>query len=173
VPASCISFTVDERQGSIEYSTVSLDKRHIKQTDDSHEWRHTPLIPALGRQRQVDLWVWGQPGLQSEFQDSQGYTEKLCLKKKKIDISRHVVHMCRLRWYLLLWVFCLYVYMCILSTQCPQSSEDSIRPPGTGVTHSREMPHWCWESIPGPLQEQPVRPLPGPGISPHWEIEPS
>jgi hypothetical protein len=33
-----------------------------------------PLIPALGRQRQVDFWVWGQPGLQSEFQDSQGYT---------------------------------------------------------------------------------------------------
>jgi hypothetical protein len=38
------------------------------------------LIPALGRQRQ-DFWVRGQPGLQSEFQDSQGYTEKPCLKK--------------------------------------------------------------------------------------------
>ena len=25
----------------------------------------------------------GQPGLQSEFQDSQGYTEKLCLKNPK------------------------------------------------------------------------------------------
>jgi hypothetical protein len=22
------------------------------------------------------LWVWGQPGLQSKFQDHQGYTEK-------------------------------------------------------------------------------------------------
>jgi hypothetical protein len=42
-----------------------------------------PLIPVLGRQRQADFWVWGQPGLQSEFQDSQGYTEKPCLKKKK------------------------------------------------------------------------------------------
>jgi hypothetical protein len=30
----------------------------------------------------VDFWVWGQPGLQSEFQDSQGYTEKHCLGKK-------------------------------------------------------------------------------------------
>jgi hypothetical protein len=30
-------------------------------------WWHTPLIPALGRQRQVDFWVQGQPGLQSEF----------------------------------------------------------------------------------------------------------
>jgi hypothetical protein len=42
-----------------------------------------PLIPALGRQRQVDFWVWGQPGLQSEFQDSQGYTEKPCLETNK------------------------------------------------------------------------------------------
>jgi hypothetical protein len=40
-----------------------------------------PLIPALWRQRQADFWVPGQPGLQSEFQDSQGYTEKPCLEK--------------------------------------------------------------------------------------------
>jgi hypothetical protein len=42
-----------------------------------------PLIPALGRQRQEGFWVQGQPGLQSEFQDSQGYTEKPCLEKQK------------------------------------------------------------------------------------------
>jgi hypothetical protein len=46
-------------------------------------WWCTPLIPALRRQRQVDFWVRGQPGPQSEFQDSQGYTEKPCLKKQK------------------------------------------------------------------------------------------
>jgi hypothetical protein len=40
-----------------------------------------PLIPALRRQRQVDFWVRGQPGLQGEFQDSQSYTEKPCLEK--------------------------------------------------------------------------------------------
>jgi hypothetical protein len=33
-------------------------------------WWRVPLIPALGRQRQADFWVQGQPGLQSEFQDS-------------------------------------------------------------------------------------------------------
>jgi hypothetical protein len=42
-----------------------------------------PLIPALGRQKQADFCVRGQPGLQSEFQDSQGYTEKPCLEKKQ------------------------------------------------------------------------------------------
>jgi hypothetical protein len=55
----------------------------------SWAWWRTPLIPALGRQRQADFWVRGQPGLQSEFQDSQSYTEKPCLeipkKKKKKD----------------------------------------------------------------------------------------
>jgi hypothetical protein len=42
-----------------------------------------PLIPALGRQRQVDFWVRGQPGLQSEFQDRQGYTDRPSLEEKK------------------------------------------------------------------------------------------
>jgi hypothetical protein len=45
-------------------------------------WWYTPLNPALGRQRQTDFWVRGQPGLQSEFQDSQDYTEKPCLKNQ-------------------------------------------------------------------------------------------
>jgi hypothetical protein len=47
------------------------------------QWWRTPLISALGRQRQADFWVWDQPDLQSEFQDSQGYTEKPCLKTNK------------------------------------------------------------------------------------------
>jgi hypothetical protein len=42
----------------------------------ARQWWCRPLIPALGRQRQVNFWIWGQPCLQSEFQDSQGYTEK-------------------------------------------------------------------------------------------------
>jgi hypothetical protein len=48
----------------------------------SRVWWFTTLIPTLGRQRQADFWVQGQPGLQSEFQDSQGYTKKCCLKKQ-------------------------------------------------------------------------------------------
>jgi hypothetical protein len=45
------------------------------------QWWRMPLIPALGRQWQEDFWAGGQPGLQSEFQDSQGYTEKPCLEQ--------------------------------------------------------------------------------------------
>jgi hypothetical protein len=41
-----------------------------------------PYIPALGVQRQSDLWIWGQSSLQNKFQDSQGYTEKPRLKKQ-------------------------------------------------------------------------------------------
>jgi hypothetical protein len=51
-------------------------------------WWCTSLIPALGRQRQMDFWVRGQPGLQSEFQDSQGYTKKPCLEKKRKEKKR-------------------------------------------------------------------------------------
>jgi hypothetical protein len=40
-----------------------------------------PLVQVLRGQRQVDLWVRGQPGLENEYQDSQGYTEKPCLEK--------------------------------------------------------------------------------------------
>ena len=46
------------------------------------QWWYMPLISGLGKQRQADLWVQGQPSLQSEFQDSQGYTEKPCLEKQ-------------------------------------------------------------------------------------------
>jgi hypothetical protein len=54
----------------------------IKNTSLARQWWLMLLILALGRQRQADFWVWGQPGLQSEFQDSQGYTEKLSQKTK-------------------------------------------------------------------------------------------
>jgi hypothetical protein len=48
-----------------------------RNTDNlSWMWWRIPLIPSLGRQRQVDLWVWGQSCLQSEYQDRQGCTKK-------------------------------------------------------------------------------------------------
>jgi hypothetical protein len=46
------------------------------------QWWRTPLIPAL-REAQAGGFLSSRPAwLQSEFQDSQGYTEKPCLEKK-------------------------------------------------------------------------------------------
>jgi hypothetical protein len=39
--------------------------------------------PSTWEAEAEDFWVWGQPGLQSEFQDGQGNTEKPYLKKPK------------------------------------------------------------------------------------------
>ena len=53
---------------------------HQKTTASWAVVAHT-LIPAFRRERQVDFWVQGQPGLQNEFLDSQGYSEKPSLKQ--------------------------------------------------------------------------------------------
>jgi hypothetical protein len=68
---------------SERFSVLVGSMTTVKMPILSQAWWHTPLIPAIGRQRQADFWVHGQPGLQSEFQDSQGYTEKPCLEKPK------------------------------------------------------------------------------------------
>jgi hypothetical protein len=52
------------------------------------------LIPGLGRQRQADFEFQGQPGLQSEFQDSQGYTEKSLSRKTKIKGGGYNLYGC-------------------------------------------------------------------------------
>jgi hypothetical protein len=58
-------------------------KGEYKEISCTGQWWRLPLVLALGRQRQADFWVPGQLGLQSEFQDSQDYTEKPCLEKWK------------------------------------------------------------------------------------------
>jgi hypothetical protein len=51
---------------------------------EAGQWWHMALIPALGRQTQRWICVCSRPGLvYREFQDSQDYTEKPCLKRKK------------------------------------------------------------------------------------------
>jgi hypothetical protein len=63
------------------YDYIKIYPVKIQESNLAWQCWHMPLIPALGRQ--VDFWVGGQPGLQSEFQDSQRYTEKPCLEKSK------------------------------------------------------------------------------------------
>jgi hypothetical protein len=52
-----------ESPGNQDY----IAKPCLKISTIAGQWWRTPLIPALGRQRQADFWVRGQPGLQSEF----------------------------------------------------------------------------------------------------------
>jgi hypothetical protein len=68
-----------DKKSGIQVSVIPGQEENASECSLGLPW---PLIPALGRQRQADLWVQGQPGLQSEFQDSQaqGYTEKPCLE---------------------------------------------------------------------------------------------
>jgi hypothetical protein len=68
---------------SVHEDHILIHKINLKKSPESRAWWQTPLIPALGRQRQADLRVQGELGPQNEFQDSQGYTEKPCLEKKK------------------------------------------------------------------------------------------
>ena len=76
------------------------EDREIKNMNTSRVWWRMPLIPALGRQRQAYFWVRGQPGLQSEFQDSQTYTEEPVSKNKTKQQQQqqqqnvsHIIHL--------------------------------------------------------------------------------
>ena len=67
---------------------MNLCLKKLTKEADHGGWR-TPLIPALGRQRQAVLFEFrGQPGLQREFQDIQGYTEKPCLGERKKEVNQ-------------------------------------------------------------------------------------
>lgn len=48
-------------------------------------WFCMPLIPAVARQRQVDLCEIDAYSINKEFQDSQSYVERPCLKQNKIE----------------------------------------------------------------------------------------
>jgi hypothetical protein len=50
--------------------------------------------PSTWEAEASGFWVWGQPGLQSEFQDSQGYTEKPCLENLKREKKMYPSWMC-------------------------------------------------------------------------------
>jgi hypothetical protein len=68
-----------------EINQIEIKRTMQRINKTSQVWWHTSLVPALRRQKQADFLVRGQPGLQSEFQDSQSYTEKPHLKKPKIN----------------------------------------------------------------------------------------
>lgn len=55
-----------EFKAILGYTTSNLKKEKKKKKSKNTkagQWRHTPLIPARRRQKQVNLWVQGQHGL--------------------------------------------------------------------------------------------------------------
>lgn len=80
---------------SQQYYQNNLNSKMLfLKTYTSARWRrYMPLILALWKQKQADIWVQSQNDLQNEFQDSQGYTETLSLywalnqiQKRKMSI---------------------------------------------------------------------------------------
>jgi hypothetical protein len=70
---------------AIQRNPVSKNKKIYFLKRGARQWWHTPLISALGRQRR-QISVSSRPTWpieQVQVQNSQGYTEKPCLKKKK------------------------------------------------------------------------------------------
>jgi len=63
---------------ALQRKFVSFKEKCVSQAVVAHTFNPRTQGAEAGRA----LWVQGQPGLQSKFQDSQGYTEKPCLKPK-------------------------------------------------------------------------------------------
>lgn len=71
-------------------------------------WQRTSLTPVLRRRRQAKLCeFWCHPGIQSEFQDNQGYTIKPYLQGFFFLFRKHFM------WSVHVSVFvCVYAYRC-------------------------------------------------------------
>lgn len=74
-------------------------KEKKKKESVSWMWWQTPFIPALEGQRQVNLWIWDQSVLHSEFQASQGYVARPCLQTTtKAEAEWGVAHLSSQHW---------------------------------------------------------------------------
>jgi hypothetical protein len=135
---------------------------------------------ALGRQRQEDFWVWGQPGLQSEFQDSQGYTKKPCLeknqKKKKlketyyffmcVSVHMHVcIHVCVYACVCVHVRVCVWVYVLHRYEDTRGGQKGASDPLELNLWMVMSCSMWVHELNSGPLRalflaiESPLQPL--------------
>lgn len=59
-----------------------------------------------------------------------------------------------------------YMLVCHLQAWSSLRTEKGVRAPGTGVTHDCEPPCGCWDSNPGPLEEQLVLLTTEPSLQP-------
>jgi hypothetical protein len=93
----------------------------------------------------VDFSVQGQPGLHSEFQYSQGYTEKPCLEKIKTKPNQNKTKQAKqIKFFSDLFNFmCLNIYMYVMCTT-QMSGVHRVRgmyqTSGTEITGGCELP---------------------------------
>ena len=74
-----------EEQRCKKIKHMSIIFKNRSQVVAAHAFNPSTWEVEAGRA----LWVQMQPGLQSEFQDSQSHPEKPCLKKQKPQIQRN------------------------------------------------------------------------------------
>lgn len=76
-------WNIPERILRLSWDNEKLQLRKAKK-NPSWWWQHTPLVPALGRQRKVELHEFeGKPGLQRVQGQPELYGETLCQKRKR------------------------------------------------------------------------------------------
>ena len=89
LPGCVVNVSYLETRGRMEKLRVCGNSFKIQQQQLTRmlagQWRCMPLVPALGRQRQVDFWVWDQPGLQSELVPGQPGLHRETLSQKTKD----------------------------------------------------------------------------------------
>ena len=112
--------------------------------------------PNTWRQKQADFWVWGQPGLQSDFQDIQGYTEKPYIKKQQQQQKQ------KQKRFIYLFILCIEYTIAFF--------RHTRRGHQTPLTDGCEPPCDCWELNSGPLEEQSVLLTAEPSLQPGCSV---
>ena len=64
------------------YPSLDSLNQHARSSTGNIFAKQNKATAIKNKQRQVDLYLWGQPDLQSEFQDSQHYIEKPWLHRE-------------------------------------------------------------------------------------------
>lgn len=129
---------------------------------------HNPGLPpqlhVKSAQQDERGWVWMghfRSRIFLSFSTRKTLANKRDRRKPMLSVGVYTVRNSLRRPLFTLYLFYLYGrFVCMdvyaLCVQCPQSTEESLGWPGTGVTDNYELSWGCWESSPNPLVEQPV-----------------
>lgn len=111
--------------------------------------------PALKSPRQKD-YVWDQPRIYSgsTSKKERGRGQTITNKQRWQREHESALH-------ILFMLMCVDVLFALMSVShirpwCLCRPEEGIGPLGTGILDSRDLPWGCWESNPGPLEEQTI-----------------